>query len=974
VDVSGRLDARVGNLVIEFKDDLDQDIDSAKNQLRRYVYLLRKEEGIEEDFLCLATDGETFVTYETLFADTLNSEWDVELSQLTKLVTETADISQVERWLSTLFTERVHPVVEQLDDVFGVDSDTFEECLEILREAYEESKSASVHKDEWADYLQYAQGSSVDEKDELFLRHTYLASFAKLLSYMVFTRGSMPSIEDSKNVVNGTISEPFPDNLFQQDLFSWIGRVDEGDEFVEILVDRLLGFNLGRVNQDVFKKLYQDMVSYEVRHDLGEYYTPDWLAEYMINQKMELDGNDRVLDPGCGSGTFLVEAIQHKRDHSTDPPGDLVSSIPDEVVGIDIHPLAVMVAKANYVAAIEDILPYRRDRIQIPVYLADSVLFEKGLMDADIDLFGVKTRGPIHIAEEEYYLPEKAIEEPAKFDAALTITEDYVGDDSTDGYEVRLKNEFPEFEDVTGAFTRILDNITRADRDGRDSIHTFILQNFFRPLFLAEQQSFDALIGNPPWLSYRYMGDRQQEQVKDLFQDYNIYPGTSVGQMELATLFVIRCMDLYLKDEGKLGFVMPRAIFGAAQHEPIRRGEANIKFDLDLVLDLDDVEPLFNVPAAAIFATKDRELDYPVPKETFTGKLSAKNLSWADAESQLTIEDGEIVLNDGEITSWDDIPDLSRSSYHSKFHQGANLYPRKFVIAELNERATDFGFNADKPPVKTAESTKKYEKDTYKGIELSAEVESKFIYGTVLGRDLVPFLVRNYRASVVPALPDGDGYEMLETEQAASGGYPGLRDWLDQANEEWDGRSSRETVTEQFDYQLGSRVGVSGQNPNAQYKVLYPTSGTNLVGCVVNTDDVIESDSDLEMNDLIVDHKAYFYETDSEDEAYYISAILNSNVLNDMIKNLQSRGDFGERDIYRIPFEFPVPEFDASNPDHARLAELGKEGEVEAQDALGAAEDQYKATWKIREVIRESLQNEIEEIDEIIQRLIGLDD
>jgi hypothetical protein len=59
--------------------------------------------------------------------------------------------------------------------------------------------------------------------------------------------------------------------------------------------------------RDLLKKLYQYLVPQQVRHNLGEYYTPDWLAEFVLNE-VGYDGNTlkRLLDPACGSGTFLV--------------------------------------------------------------------------------------------------------------------------------------------------------------------------------------------------------------------------------------------------------------------------------------------------------------------------------------------------------------------------------------------------------------------------------------------------------------------------------------------------------------------------------------------------------------------------------------------------------------------------------------------------------------------------------------------
>jgi len=77
--------------------------------------------------------------------------------------------------------------------------------------------------------------------------------------------------------------------------------------------------------------------------------------------------------------------------------------------------------------------------------------------------------------------------------------------------------------------------------------------------------------------------------------------------MEMATLFLVRCADLYLNPKGSrmIGFVMPRAIFSADQHDRFRRGEiARVDLDVLMIIDLKDVSPLFYVPACAVIARR----------------------------------------------------------------------------------------------------------------------------------------------------------------------------------------------------------------------------------------------------------------------------------------------------------------------------------------------------------------------------------
>jgi len=96
--------------------------------------------------------------------------------------------------------------------------------------------------------------------------------------------------------------------------------------------------------EDVFRTLYEFLVEPPVRRQLGEYYTPIWLVEMMLSE-FDLPGKV-VLDPFCGSGTFLIKAFHEKVKRGEDPEKALA-----EVVGFDINPLAIAVARAEMVLA-----------------------------------------------------------------------------------------------------------------------------------------------------------------------------------------------------------------------------------------------------------------------------------------------------------------------------------------------------------------------------------------------------------------------------------------------------------------------------------------------------------------------------------------------------------------------------------------------------------------------------------------------
>jgi len=80
--------------------------------------------------------------------------------------------------------------------------------------------------------------------------------------------------------------------------------------------------------------LYESVITPEQRHDLGEYYTPDWLAAKMVERVVPEPLITRVLDPACGSGTFLFHCVRRYLDAA-----DTAGTAPaDALAGVTAHP------------------------------------------------------------------------------------------------------------------------------------------------------------------------------------------------------------------------------------------------------------------------------------------------------------------------------------------------------------------------------------------------------------------------------------------------------------------------------------------------------------------------------------------------------------------------------------------------------------------------------------------------------------
>jgi hypothetical protein len=239
----------------------------------------------------------------------------------------------------------------------------------------------------------------------LFALHTYYALFMKLLASEIvafFHRlptplekmmqaGTNPKLKrEMEELEAGSIFRHLNiTNFLEGDLFAWYTAVwsQPIEQLIRAMVTKLDDYNPGTLSEDpvtsrdLLKKLYQQLFPKSVRHDLGEYYTPDWLAEHVLNEVGYLgDPDKRLLDPACGSGTFLIMAInrikkwyEHNREARAYEEGELCRKILANVVGFDLNPLAVMAARTNYLIAVRDLIGHV-DKVEIPIYLCDSIM------------------------------------------------------------------------------------------------------------------------------------------------------------------------------------------------------------------------------------------------------------------------------------------------------------------------------------------------------------------------------------------------------------------------------------------------------------------------------------------------------------------------------------------------------------------------------------------------------------------------
>jgi hypothetical protein len=990
----GEVDTLYGNMIIEFERDVVRKFSEAQKQLIKYASILwSKPDGRKVNYICVATDGLKFFVYSPK-TDRLPDERlqpaDITLEEIEKVDLSQIQPYQVYFWLDRYFLRKEPrpPTTEEFVKDFGMRSPAFKYCFNMLWGAWQKYKERSDFKviyENWEKYLRIAYGTTVAD-ETLFIRHTYLATFAKLMVRMRLaeTKETASTTEILEILKGDFFKKQGIENFLEEDFFSWVARWyvrGVAQNISQKILNQLLCYNLRELSEDVLKSLYQELVDPETRHDLGEYYTPDWLAQRMVEKS--LDGNPKysVLDPACGSGTFLYLTIKHKRSQLGDSTKTL-EHILDSTVGIDIHPLAVIIAKTTYLLGLGDVFKKRKKTVQIPIYLADSInLPEQEHGDLKVPAPGFHMR----MASKLIHVPIELIGDPQFYDQAIEICKDFAlsfarktgGGKKTFGKYIRRR--IPDVlsnGNLLRDLTRIANAMRELIEEEKDTIWAFILKNVYKPLFLKGR--FDVILGNPPWLSYRYVekGEYQNLLKNMITQKYKLLTGKVelLTHMELATLFFLRTADIYLKPNGTIGFVLPRSIFTSDQHNIFRRSLFPIPLGLVEAWDLEKVKPLFNVPACVIFGQKNIQSKTPLPCEQLSGELSRKNANLDEAKESLQVDNQNLfVVQKGSRSYLAKSPDeaitAGASEYRDFFKQGATIVPRSFWFVEIKPHPS-FGFDPSCPFVQTSEHAVKMAKETYKDVKMEGNMEKEFLYATLLSTDIAPFGFLDFRLVVLPIKSLNEQYQIIDVKNARRMGFLNLGDWLEKCSKKWNElrgeKAKRESLLKWLDY----RKKLSNQRL-VKYKVLYPTSATYLCGCVVEnkTLDLKVQEQTLCINGLVVDYTSYYFETNDKFEAFYLVAVLNAPVVDRLIKPMQARGAFGPRHICKKVLELPIPKYDSLNEDHKGLVELGELCTMKVKKFIPQVQ-QYKSIGHIRRIIREELKDELKQIDGIVERIL----
>jgi len=1005
--VNGRADAVYNRLIIEYESprSLRQNNSFRTNQhaisqLKGYIEgLVRRERHRPERLAGVVLDGSYFIFVRSkegiwhidppLKVDDYSSEYFLKLlfslsSELAlipeNLVRDFGENTVVSRKVvSSLFKVLISTDNPKVKTLFEQWSLNFSEVCD-----YQEASKLRVES--------FARKFGITQKPLqsfpfFFCLHTYYATFIKLLALQVAQYYTMPRLgtdlkqaatfkneelkEYLKRIEDGGIFKELGiSNFIEGDFFSWYLDVwnEEIYRSLKTLISTLANYSLVTLDvdpdttRDLLKKLYQQLMPRELRHNLGEYYTPDWLSERLLNMleggRFEGNPEKRLLDPACGSGTFLVIAIKKIRKYvwkKAIPEPIALEKILSNVVGFDLNPLAVISARTNYLLALGELLQHRKGEINIPVYICDSIMTPQ----EGEDLFG-KGIVKFNTAVGPFAIPKSLIQ-AQYIDTLSNFLEEAVRLSLTrEQFIEKLCQRLPLIQgqddrDIEVVY-KLYEKLLTLERQGINGIWARIIKNAFAPLFVGE---FDYIAGNPPWVNWESLPEQYRLGTKPLWISYGLFPHGGMdtilgkGKKDISMIMTYVAIDKYLKRNGRLGFLITQSIFktaGAGQgfrrfqlgnNEPIR---------VLYVDDMVEIKPFEGVGnrTSIVILQKGKPTKYPVPYNYWVKKVKGKGI-----KDDLLLEEvtkiatykqfyAEPVDEKDSTSPW--ITGKPKAIKAIRKVLGKSDYVAHAGVYSGGANAVYWVEIVGKRPDGLVIISNITEGAKKKVESIQAAIEPDLLYPLLRGRD-----VKRWKAEpsayIIMAQDPIKRRGIDEDEMKTS--YPETYMYFKRFEEILRKRKSRgisDMIKNGAPFYTMFAV---GDYTFAPYKVVWRYICTDFICSVIST-----YKNELVKNQFIIpDHRLIIIPFTQSIEAYYVCGLLNSSISQYIVKIYV----VGTQISTHVLENISIPKFDHKNRLHLTLAGLSKKAHQVAK-----TED------------KENLKEIEEKIDQISAQIWGL--
>ena len=841
--------------------------ETALEQLERYVKAERDRERLylEDDiedlpWIGVVTDGRKWWIWE----------WSSNMTNDT--------YSANNAWQNmTLTRTNLDSLTKMFDRKVGLEwapddpTSLFDDHLESLKILYEQEMgkpSLDTMKELWLRQLKASGNAPQTEHDtnDLFVLHTLLITVASTITSQISRKptrfGFAAWISDTR----------------------WLKAVQE----------TIAQYNWRQGTGDVLRALYMGLVDKKHRKIYGEFYTPDWLAELVCLKVLDdkwiekcisehFEGKySGVLDPACGSGTFLYHAarriVESKPVKDSEmQSGDVAEMLVQLVNGIDIHPVAVEMARANLLRAMPAI-----PNSGLRIWQGDSLQTDRK-DSGQTSLFDVDDSLVI------YSRKKRMIRLPKLFLTRSTIINDVtrLTESANNGkpFPVGLDSDLSKTDASILRDTHV--ELSDICRNEGNSVWAWYILNKAGPYILA-QEKVSRIVANPPWVVL--MNIQDENRKKEIIESANAHGiwigGKNAARFDIASLFVIKCRSLYLHESDKSGWVLPQAAMKGSNWEKYHK---TIDKYILQTFDMDNLP--FKEQSKSCVNILGKGKKYPIKKLAKKKNVKFEHFdSWKDVKKKTKWVDGpkEFPVKP---SRWSLDNDVS-------IRQGATLIPNCLVKISKKKDVKD---GVEITTVQSRHNPwKKLGSKT--GI-----IPRLWIRDVITANELLPYCISEPSQFIIPL-----DENLIEFDK----NIMDCQYWRDAdgiyQKHMGKGSSTPKTLLGNINHQNKLEKQLIR---DTKCFIIYNKSGTRICASIVNSNS-------------IVGISAYGISIKTKNESLFLTALLNTACLQNAYLNSQKTDRHFATHFWQ---SIPLPRYDHSNKLHVKLAKLATSAEKVAK-------------------------------------------
>ena len=899
--ISGFIDNCIDSIAIEYEKNLNIStvFQEGYRQVKEYCAALMREDVPLEMILGILSDTLHWRVYEIIPDDTLRnqdySQENIRLAEIASLDIDECNernCSDLLRFLQTYLGRQGgrRITAKRFADDFGLKSVYSEKYRNAIARFVSEKANDNptyfhVIKDLWNKYVE-GHSTNTDNLDS-YISEYYISIIAKLLCANMISKEALSSdTNELFSIINGHFFENRNiGNFAEYDYFGWLNS---------------------DIDEDLFGELMVQLANKTQRLLLGQELTPRWLAQQLVSKviaEMPIGEYPRFVDMCCGSGSMIVETI-----HATDSmlpkgidPEERERVLLNCISGFDIDPLAVILAKINWLVNIWGIINHDAP-LFIPIYHADSLFFDNPMTEKD----GDSENTILKLLDKSIIMPKYAVSADSNniFDVIVNKCYDCIHSIVEHDRFVEiirdtlgsLIDDDEKIEELSAFAYRLYYTLYQLNAEGKNGIWAFILKNSFRPSLISAR--YNGIVSNTPWLAMsKISSNPYKESLRGIAAILGIKPvDASFPHLELATVFLLSSITRFLQEEGVFGCILPDSVLTGAQHDKLRNGD----FRNNGILA--DFEEIWELP---IDTFKNRSVALFGRKTGFVSKQEFRGRHYDTKEMFVSVPFHVLSTSTKVVWTKDNTESSIIKTEEYSFKQGADVMPRCFFFFTIKPQLNDFQVSTIKPN----EEYSYFLKDLKIGKTLSYSchhVPHHLFKSVVVSNILTPFVIGMMPLGLFPIKKTNGKWKAFEEADFLSCPRPTIN-LLAEIDRDYKSIKHKPNM---FDSTLNMRNKLEQQVfAEGDYLVVYGASGENVCAAYM----FIENP-----DSIIVDQTLYWALVNTENEALFLTALLNCPTLNEIISSFQPQGIYGKRHIHTLPLHY-IPRFDNNNDDHLSL-------------------------------------------------------